>query len=94
MPGDRFPFAIGIGCEVEFVGRLQFARDFAHGRLFCLVEDVDGLKAFLDARDDLLFLFVGRYLTGFAGQIPNMANARLNDVVLAEVFLDSLGFGW
>jgi hypothetical protein len=82
MPGDRFPFAVGVSCEDQVV-RL-FEGLFQNRQLFFGfgLNDILGEKVFVD---------VNRAV--FAGEISNVPVGRQYLITFAEKFLDGFGLG-
>ena len=79
VPGDRLPFAIGVGRQQHPSGNRRRRLDLRQHLLLRLDDDVFGPEAVLDVDAHLL-----------AGQILDVTDRRLHDVAAAEVLLDRL----
>ena len=94
MPGDRLPFAVFVCREQELVGVLELRLQVADDRFLLRVDDVERLELVVDvhaeARPRLLLLVCGN-LGGVVREVADVADRRLDHVVLAEVAGDRLG---
>ncbi len=93
MPGDRLALAVFVRREQELVGVCEQLLQLAHLLALVRVDDVQRLEAFVDVHTEArpgLFLVllgdVGRAL----GQVADVADARLDHEVLAEIARDRL----
>ena len=81
VPCDGFSFAVLIGRQPHGFRFGQF-REFVDHFFLVARYFIDGLEPFGDVDAEVLF-----------GEVPDMAEARFDDEVLAEEFLDGLGLG-
>ena len=91
--GDRLALAVLIRREQELVGVLELALQVRDHLLLVRVDEVVGLEALRDRDAERAVLgTVGlRDVRGPARQVANVADARLDHVVGAEVTRDGLG---
>ena len=82
VPGNGLAFAVRVGCQVEPIGPLERIGDIRDALVGPSVHLPDHGKALFGLHRSIL----GR-------QIPHMAVARQDLVVLAEVLVDGLGLG-
>ena len=96
MPGDRLAFAVFVRREQELVGVLQLRLQIGDDLLLPRVDDVERLEVLVDvdaeARPGLVLVLRGD-LGGVVRQVADVADRRLDDVVLAEVAGDRLRLG-
>ena len=80
VPGDRFTFAVTIGCEVEGVNVFEFAFEFGDFFLFIGVNHIVGVKIVVDIDRELadraLFQVFGQF--GRLRQVTNMSHGRIH----------------
>jgi hypothetical protein len=91
MPGDRLAFAVFVRREQELVGVLQELLQLGDPLLLVRIDDVEGPEPVGDVDSEtcpLLLLVFLRDVGGALGQVANVAHARLDDEVVAEVALD------
>ena len=82
VPGDRFAFTVGVGCENQLVGAFQgFLQQAQLLFRFCR-DSILGQEAVFD---------IDRAV--FARQVANVAVGGQDLVALAEKFFDGLGLG-
>ena len=95
VPGDRLALAVLVGGEVELVGVLEQALELGDVALLVARHDVVRLEAVVDVDGEpapRLVLDLGRGVGGAVGQVADVADGRLDDVVPAEVAADRAGF--
>ena len=85
MPGDRFTFAVTIGCEVEGIHVFEFAFEFGDFFLFVGVNHIVGVKIVVDIDRELadraLFQVFGQF--GRLRQVTNMSHGRIHQKFVA-----------
>ena len=81
VPCDGFSFAVFIGRQPDGF-RFGQLREFVDHLLLVARDFVDRFESLRDIDAEVLF-----------GEVPDMAEARFDDEVLAEEFLDGLGLG-
>src|SRR5438093_444707 len=91
VPGDRLALAVFVRRQQELVGLLQELLQLADLLLLVGIDDVERLEVVLDidaeARPLLLLVFL-RDVGGALGQVADVADARLDDEIVAEIALD------
>ena len=85
VPGDRFTFAVTIGCEVEGIHVFEFAFEFGDFFLFVGVNHIVGVKIVVDIDRELadraLFQVFGQF--GRLRQVTNMSHGRIHQKFVA-----------
>ena len=85
VPGDRFTFAVTIGCEVEGIHVFEFAFEFGDFFLFVGVNHIVGVKIVVDIDRELadraLFQVLGQF--GRLRQVTNMSHGRIHQKFVA-----------
>ena len=96
MPGNGFALAVRVCGEVELIALFQLGLKVRHLLLFVLADDVERGKVVLrvhaEARPGFL-LVLGGDVGRAAGQVPDVADGSLNDVLIAEIRLNLLCLG-
>ncbi len=82
MPGNGFALAVGVGCENQFVGTLERARD--------VIEPAGRLGIDLP---DHLEVGIGIDRSVLGGEVPDVTERRQHFVGGPQIFVDRLGFG-
>ena len=93
VPGDRLALAVFIRREQELVGVLQQLLQLGDLALLVRVDDVERLELVLDVDAEPcpgLLLELLRDLRGAVREVANVADARFDHVVLAEIAGDGL----
>ena len=96
VPGDRLALAVLIGGEVEGVGVLDQLLQLRDVALLVARHDVVGLEAVVDVDREpapRLVLDLGRGVRGVVGQVADVTDRGLDDVVRAQVAADGAGLG-
>ena len=83
VPGNSFPFPVGVGSQVDFVGLLGFSLQFLDGVTLPPDGDVFWLVVVFNV-DPHLGL----------GQVPDVPFRGDYVVLPTQVLLDSVGLGW
>jgi len=94
MPGDRLPFAVFVGREVEGVRLAQQLLELADVLLLVGVDDVERREVVLhiDAElAELRALEVRGDVLGALGEVTDVPDRRLHHEVGAEIARDGLG---
>ena len=85
MPGDRFTFAVTIGCEIEGINVFEFALEFGDFFLFVGVNHIVGVKIVVDIDRELadraFFQVFGQF--GRLRQVTNMPHGRIHQKFVA-----------
>ena len=96
VPGDRLALAILVRREPQLVGVLELRPQARDDLLLLRIDDVERLEIGVDvdaeARPRLLLLLL-RHLRGAVRKVADVADRRLDDVVVAEVTRDGLRLG-
>ena len=93
MPGDGLTLTVRVSGKEQFFRIPHSLSDGGDGRFFVLIENVNRLELVGHAGDDLLLLVLFWNLTRLGWEIADVADARLDDEISAEVFFDGFGFG-
>ena len=96
VPGDRLALAVLIGGEVEGVGVLHQLLQLGDVALLVARHDVVGLEPVVDVDREpapRLVLDLGRGVRGVVGQVTDVTDRGLDDVVRAQVAADGAGLG-
>ena len=96
VPGDRLALAVLIGGEVEGVGVLDQLLQLGDVALLVARHDVVGLEPVVDVDREpapRLVLDLGRGVRGVVGQVADVTDRGLDDVVRAQVAADGAGLG-
>jgi hypothetical protein len=91
VPGDRLAFAVFVCRQVEDRGVLDQGLQLLQVVLLLRRDHVERLEVVLDVDAELrpfLLLQLRRHLAGVAGQVPDVPDAGLDAVVLAEELAD------
>ena len=80
VPGDRFTFAVTIGCEVEGVNVFEFAFEFGDFFLLVWVDHIVGVKIVVDIDRELadraFFQVFGQF--GRLRQVADVSHGRIH----------------
>jgi hypothetical protein len=96
VPADAFPFPVLIRGEVQFVGGLQFRLEAGDDLLLARDGDVVRCEVVLQVDAVVgprLVLDGGRDVRFRRRQVPDVADAGIDDVALGQVLLDLLRLG-
>ena len=96
VPGDRLALAVFVRREQELVGVLQLRLQVGDDLLLARVDDIERLEVVVDVDAEAgprLALVLRRDLGRVVGQVADVADRRLDDVVGAEVAGDRLRLG-
>ena len=87
MPGDRLALAVFVCCEQELVGIRELLAQIRHDALLVGIDDVVRLEVVVDrdAEGAVARALLLRNLGGAVRKVADMADARLDDVTVAEV---------
>jgi hypothetical protein len=94
VPGDGLALAVLVGGEVELVGVLQQRLELGDVRLLVAWHDVVRLEAVVDVDRQpapRLVLDLRRGVGGALRKVADVADGRLDDVVVAEEVTQHLG---
>ena len=94
VPGDRLALAIFVRREQELVGVRELRPQIRDDGLLLRIDDVERLEVLIDVDAEpgpRLLLVLGRHLCGAVREVADMADRRLDHVVLPEVPGDRLG---
>ena len=97
MPGDCFTFAVFIRCQQDLFGVFHQLFELGDLSFFIWVDDIQGCEIVFDIDalfrpGELLYLF--RNIGSALWQIANVADASLDDEVIAEVAANFARFSW
>ena len=81
MPGDGFPFAVRVGCEIDVVAGLGGLLQVGDDLLLALDGLVVGFKVVVEVDADLAL-----------GQVTDVSHGGLDGVAIAQVASDGLCF--
>jgi hypothetical protein len=93
VPRDRLALAILVGREQQLVGVLELRLQVGDDFLLARVDDVQRLEVLVDVDAEarpLLALQLRRDLSSVVREVADVADRRLDDVVLPEVARDRL----
>ena len=96
VPGDGLALAVGVRGEQQLVDALERVAQLGDLALLLRRHDVERLELVVDVHAEpgpRLALVLGRDVRGAARQVADVADRRLDDVVLAQVRRDLLGLG-
>jgi hypothetical protein len=96
VPADRFPLAILIGGDDEFVGLLQRLLQLGDDVLLVAVYDVHDVEVIVgvDTREPAVrFLLRVRHFVLASGQVADVTDAGLDREVATQIARDGLGLG-
>ena len=82
VPTYRFAFAVGVGCEINFIGFVDFFLQAFYNRFFIGGNNVVGGE---------IFTYV--YAHAFFRQVADVSAARVDFILSAEIFFDRLRLG-
>src|SRR5439155_7653170 len=91
VPGNRLALAVFVRRQQELVGILQELLQLADLLLLVGIDDVERLEVVLDVDAEarpLLFLVFLRDIGGALRQVAYVADARLDDEIVAKIALD------
>ena len=80
MPGNRFPFAVGVGCQIDLIGFLRLGFQFFDGLFFIIADAVGCFEIVVDVN--------AQAILSFNGQIADMSLGGNYFVILTQVFFD------
>jgi len=90
MPGDGLSFPVEVGCEPDIDGVLGGFLEIGDNGLFSGEDFVGGFEVVfeINSRNGLFAAF-----GGLGGEVADVADGGLDDIIRAEVFVYGFGFG-
>jgi hypothetical protein len=96
VPGDGLAFAVFISGQQQFVSALEQVLELRYLLALVVRHDIEGLEVVVhvDAEPGPRLLAVlGGNLRCLVGHVPDVADAGLNDVAVAQIARDRAGLG-